>query len=117
MAGAALGDSLKRLEAALAQRSAPIMGHFRPRRPADDVAEVLAHAGLPAHADLITWFGWHDGTDTPSAAEPPAHLLAGPDNRLIGPRHLLSLDLTGATGQAGSVFIVDQALGWDPDAP
>lgn len=34
--------------------------------------------GVHPHPDLLAWYGWHDGTDTPSATDPAGWLLTAP---------------------------------------
>ncbi|WP_340540208.1 hypothetical protein [Nocardioides sp. GXZ039] len=56
------------------------------------ITDTLASRGIPPHPDLITWFGWHDGTDEPRSVQPAGGLMPADGNRLIGDLHLPGLD-------------------------
>lgn len=56
-----LASALERLEERLRREGATVMDLARPGMDAAELDEILSPLGLPAHADLRTWFGWHDG--------------------------------------------------------
>lgn len=87
-----LRERLEVLEQTLADVGAPLLDHLRPGASADTVSAVLASRGIEPYPDLLTWYGWHDGTDLPRAVDPPGALLPVDENRLIGPLHLPGLD-------------------------
>lgn len=53
--------SLEILEARLTALGAPVVEHFNPPLPESVVSAALRALGVPAHPDLVTWWGWHDG--------------------------------------------------------
>jgi hypothetical protein len=61
-----LREALERLEAALAQVGHPVVRGLRPGRPAEEVQARLAEIDVDPPEDVITFFGWHDGYETPS---------------------------------------------------
>ena len=87
-----LRERLEVLEQTLADVGSPMLDHLRPGAPADSVTAALASRGIRHDPDLLTWYGWHDGTDLPQAVDPPGALLSVDENRLIGALHLLGLD-------------------------
>jgi hypothetical protein len=89
---AQLRERLEALEQTLADVGSPLLDHLRPGVSADAVTAALASRGVEPHPDLLTWFGWHDGTDLPRAVDPPGALLPDDGNRLIGGLHLPGLD-------------------------
>lgn len=64
-----LKEALEAFERALSVHAVPAVQHLAPPRPAAEVEAVLTDLGLPAHPDLITWWGWHDGVPFPSREE------------------------------------------------
>ena len=56
-----LASALERLEEHLRREGATVMDLARPGIDAAELDEILSPLGLAAHADLRTWFGWHDG--------------------------------------------------------
>lgn len=56
-----LRDALEAFERTLSGHSVPAVQHLSPPLPAGMVEATLTGLGLPAHPDLITWWGWHDG--------------------------------------------------------
>ncbi len=61
MVNTELLGALESLEARLTTLGAPVVGHFNPPLPESVVSEALRALGVPAHPDLVTWWGWHDG--------------------------------------------------------
>jgi hypothetical protein len=57
------------------------------------VRAALSGEGLPAHEDLVAWWGWHDGADggVPPVAEGPVIAFRG-ENTLLEPWHVVSLE-------------------------
>ena len=53
--------ALETLEARLTTLGAPVVEHLNPPLPESVVSEALRALGVPAHPDLVTWWGWHDG--------------------------------------------------------
>jgi hypothetical protein len=84
---------LNQLEARLEAFGAPIAGVFRPGADAHHVREMLVTEGLPPHADLVTWWGWHDGVQSPTSpvTDGPG-IYYRPATTLLGPWHILGLD-------------------------
>ena len=58
-----LADELKRLEETLRSRGAAIATRLAQGADASAVRSALRQAGLDASDDVLTWFGWHNGTD------------------------------------------------------
>ncbi|GAA2140017.1 hypothetical protein GCM10009844_09290 [Nocardioides koreensis] len=87
-----LSTLLSQLHELLGTTGAPVAEHLRPGTSADRVEAVMHGFGLDVDPDIVTWFSWHDGTDTPAAASPPGSLLASPLNHLLGGLHLPTLD-------------------------
>jgi hypothetical protein len=88
-----LGRLLDELEHRLRAFGAPIVEAFHPGAPADRVRTVLAAEGLHAHADVVAWWGWHDGVALPDTAPvqsgPGVYLRS--ENTLVEDWHVLSL--------------------------
>jgi hypothetical protein len=64
-----LGDQLGRLEGQLRRHGAPVLDFVKPGLSPDHVDAALAPVlGRPAPSELITWFGWHNGT--PRSTDP-----------------------------------------------
>lgn len=59
----ALADELERLEQALRSREAVVASRLAPGAGAAEVRVALQRAGLDASEGVLTWFGWHNGTD------------------------------------------------------
>jgi hypothetical protein len=85
-------DLLDELEQKLKAYGAPIAGALRHGAAPEHVREALAAEGVPAHDDLVTWWGWHDGVeiDAPAVESGPGIYQRG-ENTLVGPWLLLSL--------------------------
>src|SRR5437867_7739126 len=84
---------LEELEQRLRAFGAPIAEAFRPGASADDVRATLAEEELPAHPDVVSWWGWHDGatlTDAPPVSSGPGVYLRS-ENTLVEDWHVLSL--------------------------
>lgn len=85
---------LEQLEDRLRAFGAPVVDAFRPGAPLEQVRAAIAAEGLSAHDDLVTWWGWHDGSDAGGVAAD----YSGPgiyfrqENTLVGPWHVISLD-------------------------
>jgi hypothetical protein len=58
--------ALERLEAALIRTGYPIAEGLQPGLSEDEVRTRLAAIGVDPPDDLVTWFGWHDGYETPT---------------------------------------------------
>ena len=85
-----LGTLLSELEGRLRAFGAPAAGALRPGLSPDRVRAALPRA----HEDILTWWGWHDGSA--AATTPPGYtgpgLFFGAETALVAPWHLLSLD-------------------------
>lgn len=57
-----LNERLQRLEALLRAQGAPFVRRLQPGPAADQVTARLVGAGIAPLHELVTWFGWHDGT-------------------------------------------------------
>jgi len=68
-----LGEALERFEMVLRQYGVPAVRHLAAPLAADTVEATLAELGLPAHPDLVTWWGWHDGV--PFDSREPSGLI------------------------------------------
>ncbi|PVG83941.1 hypothetical protein DDE18_06570 [Nocardioides gansuensis] len=86
-----LGDELGRLGAVLAAAQAPVAAHWRPGLERAEIVSRLEADGVNPHPDLLVWYGWHDGTDTPSATDPAGWLLTSPENHLCLSLHVPTL--------------------------
>jgi hypothetical protein len=90
----ALRPLLDELERRLGEYGAAVIEAFRPGAPAERVRAELEADGLPAHDDLVTWWGWHDGAAgrdvEPGYAGPGIYFR--PQTTLIGPWHAISLE-------------------------
>lgn len=86
-----LVDELRSLGPALAAVQAPVVGHWRPGLDRAEIISRLEADGVHPHPDLLTWYGWHDGTDTPSATDPAGWLLPCPENHLCLSLHVPTL--------------------------
>lgn len=60
-AGDELVDALSRLESVLARSGAAIVPVLHPGVGEPEVASLLGGVGLRPTAELVVWFGWHDG--------------------------------------------------------
>jgi hypothetical protein len=84
---------LEELEKRLRAFGAPIVEAFRAGAQREEIHDVLAAEGIPAHGDVVAWWSWHDGADLSDA--PP--VLSGPgvylrpENTLVEDWHVLSL--------------------------
>ncbi len=56
-----LSDALSRLESILARSSAAIVPVLHPGLDESEVAHLLGGVGLRPTAEVVAWFGWHDG--------------------------------------------------------
>jgi hypothetical protein len=87
---------LAELEDRLQTFGAPIADAFRPGLPETEIRAALAADGLPAPSELVTWWGWHNGSDV----SPPTDgvgVLELPESRLLDIFHLLSLEASLGT--------------------
>jgi hypothetical protein len=86
-------ELLEELEERLRAFGAPIAGAFRPGAAPERVRAALEAEGLPAHEDLVVWWGWHDGAavDAPPVEDGPG-IYFRPENTLVEPWHVLSLE-------------------------
>jgi hypothetical protein len=84
---------LDELEQRLQAFGAPIVEAFHPGAPADEVRSVLAAEGLHAHADVVTWWGWHNGAAIAEAQPVQSGLgiFLRSENTLVEDWHVLSL--------------------------
>jgi hypothetical protein len=71
----ALIDALERLETILRGLGTPAAQALRPGLPAAEVEAQLASIGLTAPADLLTWYGWHNGSAAPDGPLGDAEFL------------------------------------------
>jgi hypothetical protein len=88
-----LRSLLDELEQRLRAFGAPIVQAFRPGAAADEIRTALAAEGLRAHADVVAWWGWHDGVampDVPPVRSGPGVYLRS-ENTLVEDWHVLSL--------------------------
>ncbi len=106
-----LHDLLTELDGLRRGVEAPVVAHLREGVPPERVADAMGSVGLEPDPDIVGWFGWHDGTDTPVAVEPPGHLLADPLNHLLAGLHLITLE------QAVTELRTARALEPYPDRP
>lgn len=60
-----LAAALARLEAILRRSEAAIVPLLHPGIDEAKVTSILAGVGLSPSAELLTWFGWHDGAGSP----------------------------------------------------
>lgn len=104
-------EALIRLEAALVAGGAPVVEHLRPGLPAGEVAGRLEEAGLRATADLLSWFGWHDGCSSFESYGPERGFLS--DHPFLG----LAETLGWRAGDDGRLLLeAEQELhGWRPE--
>jgi len=110
-----LRERLVVLEQTLADVGAPLLEHLRPGVSADSLTAALGSRGIEPHPDILTWFGWHDGTDLPRAVDPAGMLLPDDGNRLIGPLHVLGLD--EALAEHDGAVTTDRDHNPDPATP
>jgi hypothetical protein len=88
--GADLSGLLAALEDRLRRFGAPIVEALRPGAPAERVRAELAADGLAAPADLVAWWGWHDGVEGPAVPEGPG-MVERAESVLLDGWRLLSL--------------------------
>jgi len=69
---------------------APVLQSLLPGLPPHEIETRLAADGLPAPAELVVWWGAHDGAGGPAVGEGGA-VDQRPENALLDPYHLLSL--------------------------
>ncbi len=68
----ALADALVRYEAVWASIKPAGVLPLRPGIHEDATREALAREGLPAPAEILDWYAWHDGTDDRGASALPS---------------------------------------------
>jgi hypothetical protein len=64
-----LEGRLESLTGELGKLGSPINRYLRPGRPEADVRAALEALGLTPPAELVQWYGWHDGIDYATAAK------------------------------------------------
>jgi hypothetical protein len=123
--GSSPNDLLSRLhelERRLQAFGAPIVQAFHAGASAEAVRSALAEEGLRAHADVVVWWGWHDGValrNAPSIRSGPGIYLRA-ENTLVEDWHVLSLaDAVRAHRWFRKVYAEDGApdllpRGWFP---
>jgi hypothetical protein len=83
---------LDELDDRLRRFGAPVVEAFRPGLAEEQVREEAGAAGLAAPADVLAWWGWHDGVD---GGVPPEYAGPGvrfrPESTIVRPWHALSL--------------------------
>lgn len=87
-----LPQLLRELERRLDAFGAPIVEAFRPGASAEEVRSALAAEGHRAHADMVAWWGWHDGValgGPPVESGPGVYVRA--ENTLVEDWHVLSV--------------------------
>jgi hypothetical protein len=104
-----LGNELGRLGAVLAAAQAPVVAHWRPGLERAEIVSRLEADGVYPHPDLLAWYGWHDGTDTPSATQPAGWLLTRPENHLCLSLHVPTL----AQASTQRAFAVSLNADWE----
>lgn len=81
-----LADALSRLESILVRSRAAIVPLFHPGIDEAEVTSLLAGVGLSPSAELVTWFGWHDGAGSPGV--PSVAIRFVPGGEFFDLRHL-----------------------------
>jgi hypothetical protein len=81
-----LAAALARLEAILRRSEAAIVPLLHPGIDEAEVTSLLAGVGLRPTAELITWFGWHDGAGAPGV--PSVAIDLGPGGEFYDLRYL-----------------------------
>lgn len=110
-----LGVLVDQLEARLQAAGALIAGHWRPGADPGPVAQVLASFGLTAPHEVITWFGWHDGTDATPPGDPLTHRT---ESILLGGWVFYTLDQSTERRRSEAVRVFDEGLTQpDPHRP
>lgn len=84
-----LRSLLPQLEVHLAEQHAPIVGHLRPGADRRQIEAALGERGVAPSEELLTWWGWHDGTDL--AERYGGTFVPQPGNRLLTSWHLASV--------------------------
>jgi hypothetical protein len=79
---------LEQLEDRLHTFGAPVVDAFRPGVAPEQIE------GLRLHDDVVTWWAWHDGAEAGDVAADYSGpgIYFRPENTLIGPWHVISLD-------------------------
>lgn len=57
-------EKLHRLEALLRERNAPVLAHFNPGLPREEVIAFLQTHNIPARPELVALYEWHNGVKT-----------------------------------------------------
>lgn len=86
-----LVDLLSQLDRVLDDLGAPVVPHLRGPASAKQVTAMLVAEQIHVHPDVLTWWGWHDGTHLPSATQPPGVMLPELRNQLISGLHMPTL--------------------------
>jgi cell wall assembly regulator SMI1 len=81
-----LADALSRLESILVRSRAAILPLLHPGINEAEVTSLLAGVGLSPSAELVTWFGWHDGAG--SLGVPTGAIRFVPGGEFFDLRHL-----------------------------
>jgi hypothetical protein len=72
-----LADALSRLESILVRSRAAIVPLLHPGIDEAEVTSLLAGVGLSPSAELVTWYGWHDGAGSPGVSGVVARFVPG----------------------------------------
>jgi cell wall assembly regulator SMI1 len=81
-----LEAALARLEAILRRAGAAIVPLLHPGIDEAEVTSILAGVGLRPSAEVVTWFGWHDGAGSPGV--PSVAIRFVPGGEFYDLRHL-----------------------------
>lgn len=56
-----IASKLHQLESIFIKTNAPILKHFNPGFPEEEIKKFFADNGIPEHSDLIALYQWHNG--------------------------------------------------------
>lgn len=107
-----LAGALSRLESILVRSRAAIVPLLHPGIDEAEVARLLARLGLRPSAELVTWFGWHDGAGSPGV--PSVAVRFVPGGEFYDLRHLCDQyvmkrsNASDVAAMPGSVYDVEQ---------
>jgi cell wall assembly regulator SMI1 len=75
--GGELSGALSRLEGILVQSRAAIVPLLHPGIDQAEVVRLFAGVGLIPSAEVVTWYGWHDGAGAPGLPSVAIDLVPG----------------------------------------
>jgi hypothetical protein len=107
-----LAGALSRLESILVRSRAAIVPLLHPGIDEAEVARLLARLGLRPSAELVTWFGWHDGAGSPGVPSVAVRFVPGGEFHDL--RHLCDQyvmkrsNASDVAAMPGSVYDVEQ---------